>query len=127
MVLFRGVWQDAHFSLKIALPAFAFSRSTLANGYGGGGRLSMSGFSGSWMRTLTMRGSPVADAPDASVRDEAPWLPSQLAWKRWTAQFTLLTSIGAGTGGAHAGMLAKMRSPAALGSVTAAVMPGVST
>ena len=40
----------------------------------------MKGFSGSWMRTFTMRGSPVAEAPDASVRDDAPWLPSQFAW-----------------------------------------------
>ncbi|MGE0443832.1 MAG: hypothetical protein AB7P99_01285 [Vicinamibacterales bacterium] len=78
------------------------------------------------MRTLTIRGSPVADAPEASVRDDAPWLPSQLAWKRSTAKFTLLTSIGAGTGGAHAARLRRMRSPAAFGSVTASVMPGTS-
>ena len=35
-------------------------------------------------------------------------------------------SIGAGTGGAHAGMFLKMRSAAAFESVTAAVMPGTS-
>src|SRR6185436_4825112 len=79
------------------------------------------------MRTLTMRGSPVADAPDASVRDDAPWFPSQLAWNRSTAQLTLLTSTGAGTGGAQAGMFFTMRSPAAFGSVTGSVKPGVST
>jgi hypothetical protein len=31
------------------------------------------------MRTFTIRGSPVADAPEASVREEAHWLPSQFA------------------------------------------------
>ena len=73
-----------------------------------------------------MRGSPVADAPEASVRDDAPWLPSQLAWKRLVAQFTLLTSIGAGTGGAHAAMFLKIRSLAAFGSVRVSVIPGIS-
>ena len=53
------------------------------------------------MRTLTMRGSPVADAPDASVRDDAPWFPSQLAWNRSTAQLTLLTSMFMHGGIAH--------------------------
>src|SRR5262245_66438889 len=86
----------------------------------------MKGFSGSWMRTFTMRGSPVADAPDASVRDEAPWLPSQFAWNRCRAQLMLFTSIGAGTCGAHAGMFLKIRSPAVFASVTASVMPGTS-
>ena len=86
----------------------------------------MNGLSGSWMRTFTMRGSPVADAPEASVRDDAPWLPSQLAWKRSVAQLTLLMSIGAGTGGAHAGMFLKIRFAAASGSVTRSVIPGTS-
>src|SRR5262245_4061465 len=73
-----------------------------------------------------MRGSPVAEAPDASVRDDAPWLPSQLAWYRATAQLTLLMSTGAGTGGAHAATFLNTRSAAAFASVTASVMPGVS-
>jgi uncharacterized membrane protein YfcA len=32
MVLLRGVWQDAHFSLNTALPSLALPRFTLANG-----------------------------------------------------------------------------------------------
>src|SRR6185295_6340544 len=86
----------------------------------------MNGLSGSWIRTLTMRGSPVAEAPDASVREDAPWFPSQFAWYRCVAQLTLFTSTGAGTVGAHAEMFLKMRSAASLGSVTASVIPVVS-
>ena len=87
----------------------------------------MKELSGSSMRTLTMRGSPVADAPEGRMRDEAPWLPSQLAGNRSVAQLTLLISMGAGTGGAHAEMFLKSRSPAAFASVTRSVRPGVST
>jgi len=43
------------------------------------------------------------------------------------AQLTLLTSMGAGTGGAHAEMFLKILSPAAFASVTGAVMPAMST